>query len=196
MTLREQGLSIVHPFYDDFSRLPFHYDVWKKYRPESMEKLNFVLVDDCSARPLMGALDVSKLENNLHVFRIQDDLRWNTCGALNLGITQAPDEWVVCMDSDCMLFPEYLEKLLDESPDPDKFYYFKRIRLCEQWPEKKLLDRYLPCAILMTKTAFLKIGGFDEDFTGAYTGGYGFFDTDLENKIKAQGLRMQYNDIR
>lgn len=195
MTLRAAGLSIVHPVYDDFSRLPYHYAVWRKYKPESMARLNIVLVDDHSKHPLMGTLDVTVAEN-LHVYRISDNLKWNTPGALNLGITQAPDEWVLCMDSDCMLFPDMLEKLLDQSPDPEKFYYFKRKRICNTSAEKAALDRYLPCAILTTKTAFLKIGGFDEDYTGAYSGGYGFFDTDLENRIKAQRLRMQYNDIR
>lgn len=194
MTLREQGLSIVHPFYNDFSRLPFHYAAWEKYRPKSMAKLNFVLVDDHSTPSLMGAFDTTKIKN-VSIYRIEQDLKWNTPGALNLGITQAPNEWVICMDSDCMLFPEHLEKLLDESPDPEKFHYFKRIRMSNTL-DRLRVNRYLPCAILMTKTAFLKIGGFDEDFTGACSGGYGFFDTDLENRIKAQGLRSQYNAIR
>jgi len=194
MKLRDIELSIVIPFYNDFRRLPFHVENWGNYKPASREKLHFVLVDDCSVRPLIGAIDVSVVEN-LYVYRVKDDLKWNTPGALNLGITQAPTEWVVCMDSDCMFFPENLEKLLDFEPEPDKFYYFKRKRICNDWPEKLLLDRYLPCAILMTKTAFLNIGGFDEDFSGARSRGYGFFDTDLENRIKVAGLRQQVNGV-
>jgi len=194
MTLRETGLSIIHPFYNDFRRLPFHVKNWGSYNPESRSKLHFVLVDDYSIRPLIGVIDVSVVEN-LYVYRVMEDLRWNTPGALNLGVMQAPTEWVCIMDSDCMFFPENLEKLLDFEPEPDKFYYFKRQRISDTMPEKLLLDRYLPCAILMTKTAFLNIGGFDEDFSGAHSGGYGFFDTDLENRIKVAGLRRQVDGV-
>jgi hypothetical protein len=36
--------------------------------------------------------------------------------------------------------------------------------------------------MLMRKEMFLNINGFDEDFTGTYSGGYAFFDNHFDHK--------------
>lgn len=188
MKLREMGLSICHPFYNDKPRLEHHIRNWERYSEDDMKALSFVLVDDGSKEPLITWTDFSKVNvPRLSIYQIMQNLKWNTPGALNLCITQAPTEWVIIMDSDCLLHPEDLNRLLDQEPDPDTFWLFRRNRISDN--ENCLNAKkgaLLPCSILMTKTAYHKLGGFDEDFTGERSGGYGFFDSDFTNRAKRQ----------
>lgn len=189
MKLREQGLTIVHPFYDDQPRLEHHIRNWTRYSDAAKAALNLVLVDDGSKEPLIAWADFNKVAEDvkipLHIYRVIQNLKWNTPGALNLGITQAPTEAVLIMDSDCLLQPEEMDKLMDFEPESEYFYYFMRNRISynEHWLAAKK-EQPLPCSILMTKTAFYTLGGFDEDFTGERSGGYGFFDSDFEHRAK------------
>lgn len=190
MKLREQGLTIVHPFYDDQPRLEHHLRNWLRYSPEAKDALNLVLVDDGSKEPLIAWADFNKVVDDIKVksfsiYRVIQNLKWNTPGALNLGITQAPTEWVLIMDSDCLLQPDDLDRLMDFEPDPAMFHLFHRNRISYNDHLLKAKERQpLPCSILMTKTAFRELGGFDEDFTGERSGGYGFFDSDFTNRAK------------
>lgn len=180
-------LTLVHPFYNDGTRLPFHFDAWKSYDPKVWDKLGIVLVDDGSNPALTTWNAMKRVPNvNLTVYRIKKDLRWNTPGALNLGITQAPTEWVLIMDSDCMLYKADMEKLLEQDLDVNLAYYFPRIRVTDNQSLKAIDGRELTCSILFHKTLFYEINGFDEDFTGEYSEGYGYFDVDFNHKIDAR----------
>jgi len=191
MNLREMGLSICHPFYNDKPRLEHHIRTWEQYSEEDRKALNFVLVDDGSKEPLITWTDFDQVRiSNLHVYQIMQNLKWNTPGALNLCITQAPTEWVIIMDSDCLLLPDDLNRLLDLEPDPEIFWMFRRHRISEDEDRLKAKkNEVLPCSLLMTKTAFHKLGGFDEDFTGERSGGYGFFVSDFPNRAKKYATR-------
>ena len=181
--LIERGLTIVVPFYDDFNRLELQFKNWRKFSQKVRDKLHIILVDDCSPNPLI--LPPSKLKRinfDLSIYRITTDLKWNTPGALNLGITQAPTEWVFIMDSDCLIEPDMIEKLMVELTPEQRFIYWFRRRRITNDPKKAGNKKYLPCTILFNKTMFHEIGGFDEDFTGGHNDGYGFFDNDFGYK--------------
>jgi len=193
MKLREMGLSVCHPFYNDQPRLEHHIRNWEQYSEEDRKPLHFVLVDDGSKKPLIAWTDFSRVKvANLYIYQIMQNLKWNTPGALNLCVTQAHTEWVIIMDSDCLLQPEDMTKLLDFEPDPEIFYLFHRNRISNnEYLLKTKARQLLPCTILMTKTAFHKLGGFDEDFTGERSGGYGFFDTDFTRRAKMYAIRRE-----
>lgn len=197
MRLRDLGLSLIHPFYNDKARLRYHIANWKQYSPEVMRSLQIILVDDGSKVPLIDWADFKSLDlKNLHIYRITKDLKWNTPGALNLGITQAPTDWVTIMDSDCLFEPAFIEKLMDFKPDPGVVYHYHRDRVTNS-PHLKTVKvgQFLPCAMLMHKDAFYTVGGFDEDFTGENSGGYGFFDTDFSHRVKLKMRRDVVPDV-
>jgi hypothetical protein len=122
-------------------------------------------------------------ELNIGVYRIMDDLKWNTPGALNLGFTVAPDPWVLTMDSDCTFGSDDMQKFLDADPREEAVYKFNRQRLGNRGLGENLDNkRFLPCSLLMHKNLFWHVGGFDEDFTGEYTGGYAYFDAYFDRR--------------
>jgi glycosyltransferase involved in cell wall biosynthesis len=181
--LIDQGLTIVHPFYNDKERFDLQFPYWQSYDDIVKQYLKITIVDDCSKEPVSSYITRSKqkrIDFNLTGYRITEDLKWNTPGALNLGIMQATTDWVLIMDSDCLLNAEMIDTLMSElSPKENWLYYFPRNRITDD-PIKKLNVRFLPCAILFHKNTFKTIGGFDEDFVGARSGGYGVFDNHFE----------------
>ena len=191
-TIREAGgLTVVHPFFDERARFEKQVEIWANWSDDVKENVRVVLVDDCSSSPVHTWLTESVLKKlsglRFTIYRIKTDLQYNTPGSLNLAFTVAPTEFVLTMDSDCAFDSENIAKFLDATPRTDVVYKFRRQRLGASKPrgkngfgrmghERLDITRYLPCSMLMHKEVFWNIGGFDEDFTGANSGGYGFFD--------------------
>lgn len=191
------GVSLIHPFYNDEKRMALHYDIWEKWSERVCKNVNITLIDDGSPTPLVIPEDKKALfiqkGVKITVYRILKDLKWNTPGALNLGVLMAPNPWVLFMDSDCFFDSENWEKILDYSPDIHRITKFPRKRYGDSAKEDIRTTRYLPCAMLMHRNVFTKIGGFDEDFTGENSKGYGFFDNEFDGRaIKLEAYSTKY----
>lgn len=191
-SLGDLGFTLVHPFYNEKQRFDLQFETWLEWPERLREKVRIVVIDDGSPSPVLSWLTPSKMKRigslKLSIYRVLEDLKWNTPGALNLGFMTAPTEFVLCMDSDCAFNAFYLEKFLHISPREDSIYLFPRKREGEK-DENIHNTRYLPCSMLMHKNVFLAVNGFDEDFTGARSGNWGFFDNDFIRKAKTAGYR-------
>lgn len=185
-TLAEVGLTIVHPFYNEKMRYHLQEDRWVKWNDRCKAVVKVILADDHSdpgVHTYMGtAPDI-----DLAIYRAKQDLKFNTPGCLNMGIKEATTEWVLIMDSDCMLEPDRLDWLLNWKPNQEFCLRFHRDRITNNEAAKK--HRILGCSILFSKTQWETVGGFDEDFTGAWSGGYGYFDNDFNRKLAKAGFR-------
>ena len=183
--LAEKGLTIVHPFYNERNRFELQYNNWAKWSNFVRDRVRVTLIDDGSPDPVHTYITKHKHLNSLNfdIYRIEQNLKWNTPGALNLGLTVAPTEWVLIMDSDCAFNSDNMETLLTADLEPNAVYKFPRQRLGNE-SEDTANRRYLPCTMLMHKSLIWKFGGFDEDFTGEHSGGYAFFDSDFDLRIK------------
>ena len=187
-TLFEQKLTIVHPFYNDETRLIKQVEAWSEYETHIKKAIQFILVDDGSQNPLHKQIEKIELppDLNLDVYRIDEDLKWNTPGALNLGIEKATTDWILIMDSDCLLDNSNLKWITKLRPDLGFMYRFNRQRITNL-ESLKGHERFLGCTILFSKATFLDVGGFDEDFTGKWSGGYGFFDNEFVQSVLEKG---------
>lgn len=184
-TLYDLGLTLIHPFWGEVERFKKLFEHWKGYSSRVKDVLKIVVIDDCGDPPmhtLMTRNRTKYTDFNLSIYRITDDLLRNTPGALNLGVMVAQTPWVLIMDSDCIFNNENMERLLELPVLHNWIYKFRRKRETEDAHLAKN-NRYLPCTILMAKDAFLDVNGFDEDFTGEYTGGWAFFDTHFDHKL-------------
>lgn len=182
----KKGLTIIHPFYNDNERLSYHIENWKTWPDRLLDKITIIIVDDHSDQPIHKEFIARRGEVpnlNINIYRIKDNLRFNTPGAINLGVEAAPSPYFVFMDSDCMLERPMIEKLMTLRPDPCFHYWFPRKRITNVEGPAKYNTRYLPCAILTNRNVWDIVGGMDEDFTGEWSGGYGFFDNYLQWKL-------------
>lgn len=181
------GLSLVYAFYNnEAKRFDLQWENWFKYPKPMRDQLHIVIVDDGAEVPIVnfvrGARRKILSELNIEFYRIKQDLRWNTPGALNLGVLQAPTDWVLTLDSDCIIEYDHMKLLLDTlSPDNRSVFFFERTKRI--YKDKIVYRRYHPCAMLMHKQTFKDIGGFDEDFTGERSGGYAVWDRDFECRV-------------
>jgi hypothetical protein len=177
------GVSLIHPYYKDTRRLELQFGIWKDWSPRVCANVDITLVDDGSPTPLELTPDQKKLVADkglrIAIFRILKDIRYNTPGALNLGVTVAPKPWVLFMDTDCFFESKYWEMILDLKHDDFILSKFNRQRYgTTETPNVLNNHRFLPCTMLMHKQVFWNTGGFDEDFNFEGTaGGYGLFDT-------------------
>lgn len=184
--LWDLGLTLIHPFFGEEKRFEIQYDNWMKLPTEVKDAIKIIVVDDCgkpAMHELMTPSKVKRCDLNLSIFRITDDIRYNTAGALNLGIMMADTAWTLIMDSDCLFEGPEFQKLMTICPDKNWVYKFDRNRITENAHWKKN-TRYLPCTMLQHKDIFLDINGFDEDFCYKTRGGYAFFDNHYDYKFQ------------
>jgi hypothetical protein len=186
-SVRDLGLTLLHPFFGEPKRFELLVENWSNYPQRIKDELQIIMVDDHGAPSLKSLItpEVEKKLEGVHltVYRIEDDLKHNTPGSLNLGFMLAATPYILTMDSDCTFLPGAMEKVMELKPMKDWMYKFDRLRVTENedWAKN---TRYLPCTMLMHKDMFLDINGFDEDYTGTRSGGYGFFDTHFDYKIE------------
>ena len=181
------GLTIVHPFYNEKERLELQWRFWMGWNDLWGSTVRVIIADDHS-EPGMHTYIPFKPEFDLRVYRAKKNLRHNTPGCLNMGIKEALTDWVLIMDSDCFLRLDQLSWLLNLRPNKDWIYRFHRDRVTKVKTNR--LHMILGCSILFHKSAWQDVGGFDEDFTGEYTGSYSHFDNDFIFKLTKAGYRM------
>ena len=185
-------VSLIHPYYNDAKRLALQLKIWQDWSDTVCQNVDITLVDDGSPEPLnLSDADIKMFSDKgikVSVYRILENLKWNTPGALNLGVAMAPQPWVLFQDSDCFFESAAWEKILILNHPSNRVGKFARKRYGNPKTEDLKNDRYLNCTMLMHKTLFFSLGGFDEDFTGQNSGGYGFFDTDFDWRAQAAGV--------
>ena len=170
-------ITIFHIYYGQQEMLPIHRKAWESHRQE----VDYCLIDDASPKPVRGMK-----HPRLTVFRIRKDIPWNIAGARNLGFHVAQTEWVLGADVDHVVTAEALDQIvrLDMS-DPKRAYVFRR----------RTNDGFIGCDaiinILMNKKMFFEMGGYDEDFSGAY----GKEETFFSRCLRSKGIRVIKSDI-
>ena len=189
-------VSLIHPYYKDRKRLDLQFGIWSQWSERVCKAVDITIVDDGSPEPLqLTSSEQEFFERKgikFAVFRILEDLKWNTPGALNLGVLVSPQPWVLFQDSDCFFESSMWEKILDLDHPINKIGKFERKRYGNPETENLENHRYLNCTMLMHKHVFMHLGGFDEDFTGQYSGGYGFFDTEFDARAEKWGVWSEY----
>ena len=197
VSLWDSKLTIVQTFYNDFERLKFQRENWETYPDKLRRAINFIFVDDCSDPPLHEEFERLPVDLNMVIYRATEDLKWNTQGAWNLGITKAPTSWVLNMPSDSAIQVDDLTKLMDMKPHKKFFYKLYRTRITND--KSVRLRRFEPHAevLILNKESFKDVGCFDEDFVGERSGGYGIFDNYLMDTLVRCGYKLAIiNDVR
>ena len=190
-TLEDTRLTLVHPFYNEKARFERQVEIWRGWSEYVRDRVDIVVIDDGSPNPVAGYItdEIDEVLSglNIAIYRITKDLKWNTPGALNLGLEVAMTDWVLIMDSDCAFSNEHMETLLQADPEPFAVYKFPRHRIGDASLGENLDNRrFLPCTMLFHRSLFMdKVGGFDEDYTGEYSDGYAYFDTDFDERAWA-----------
>lgn len=183
------AITLVAPFYRNPLMLKRQVQEWNEY-PEGV---NVICVDDGSPEPALPIILSNsrrcaihrdgKVCNEAQLYRIQNDIPWNRGGARNLGAHLAETDWIIHVDIDHVLPADAADKLLDYKLDKKSWYRFPRWRVgkadetrkkdqipndCEYGQVHPHVDSYLIRKELYWSD---KVGGYDEDYSGALGGG-------------------------
>lgn len=181
-TLADLGFTIVTPFYNEYDRFQGQIKNYNSQLPALKEEFKVIFVDDGSDPPLSTWKGMDSIGFNLSVYRISDDVRGNTAGAFNLGVSQAVTNWILTSESDFLLTPEVLNQIAQIEPKEMSVYRFHRAR-------RK--HRMIGAMMLFQQSTFREVGGFDEDFVTEWGDCYGCFDQDFNNKCRECGYQMR-----
>ena len=151
---------------------------YANYAPDVLDRLHFVIVDDCS--PLR--FEIPDLDLNMTWLRITDDILWNQPGARNLGAVYAKSDKILLCDLDYE-FPEHTLRHMIARRNPGKNFYQFRHHDGKKHGRSGHGNNFL-----VSRARFLRLYGYDEEYAGAY----GEEDYRLVNFFKYHGTWKKY----
>ena len=168
------NLTIIHTYYNEKSLLETQIERWNVYN----QPVNIILIDDGSQK--IPAIDVIKEHTlkdyiNFSLYRVTEDIGFNSHGCRNLGARLANTEWLVFLDIDYTLQPSHLHKLKNDPLDSDTWYEMNA-KFMGQGDSYMALNQFV-----ITRNMFLEEGGYDESFVPYHHG-----DRELLNKLASK----------
>ena len=164
-------ITLIIPYYRNPEKLKIQWETWNQYTKEIWEKLDIILIDDCSPEPASKILKhclSQAARDNLKLHRVKKDIPWNQHGCRNLGARLANTKWLLMTDMDRIIAYRSMYDLVCSKLD-DKFMYKpfqERVSA-----NRSIQDELIPGnQFIVTKENFWKVGGYDEDYCGTYGG--------------------------
>jgi hypothetical protein len=189
MNVDDPLLTISVAYYNEPKHLKKWVDqqsIWKKMDMP----IHLQIIDDGSQ--ITPASEIIKESMpNISLYRVKEDLGFNSHGCRNLGMKVAPTSWVLLSDIDLSYPISTLNKMLLDIEDcklSQDYYYqpvhFNNIIIIN-------INNFL-----IHKDTFWKTGGYDEEFTGLHYGdrtflaNLGQFAVESDNGYFAYRLRL------
>lgn len=173
---------------------------WAEYPEHVRRHFRFVVVDDGS--PTHPA----ECPPWVHLYRIDTDIPWNQHGARNLAAQESPDPWLLMLDIDHVLTAENAARLIEhDDVQSHEWYRFPRERIgaADDTRTKDLSLRGIDPTLsrvpvnphcnsfLVSREAYWRAGGYNEDFCGTYGG-----DTEFLRELRhAAGDPVELSDV-
>lgn len=184
-------LTLCIPYYENPSMLARQIETWNDYDLKTQGGFSVAIVDDGSPRnPALPVIQANPCKLKIRLWRIAENIPWNQHGARNLAAKAVGGNgWLLMTDIDHILEPDAARAVVVAEIDRRYHYTFNRISLPERSPYKMHCNSFL-----VTREAYWKAGGYDEDYCGTY-GGDGPFLRALrqvapERRMEVALLRM------
>lgn len=173
MDYKEHRLTIGYTYYEEPELLTEQISLWEKY-PADIE---IIVVDDgSSVFPASDILKNISILPNLKLYKVNEDLGFNSHGCRNLIASVASSDNILFLDIDCQFYPNEIAYLKTVKYNKDSFYRFGSYSLVSY--------RYSKTGhvnvFIVNKNTFWEVGGYDESFTGWHYG-----DREFLNRLSA-----------
>ena len=152
-------LSVIVHIYNNQKALEDQARFWRDW--DFDHDIELIFIDDGSSPPLT----TEALPPMAKCYRVLEDIPWNMPGAKNLGAKYAQGEWLLFYDADQFLAADGIKQLISRLPSlkPNNLYRFRRYSI----QNSEELCVHQNCQVIR-KDEYIRIGGFDEDFSGSY----------------------------
>lgn len=130
------------------------------------------IADDGSMiEPAQKFFDKRPPQPNMRLFRVKEDIGFNSHGARNLLMRQTRDDWNMLSDIDRRYPVETLVSFFkSDTLCPDEYYSF--YEMIQSSPDRFSLNDFV-----VHRDAFWKTGGYDEEFVNIHWGDRTFLNT-------------------
>lgn len=163
MASSEYRLTIGYTYYEDPELLQEQIKLWKQY-PSLIE---IIVVDDgSSVFPAEDFLKDLKILPTLKLYKVNENLGFNSHGCRNLIATVASSDYVLFLDLDCHLNPNDVGYLRTVSYNENSLY---RLASYSKISGNYHKDGHVN-VFIVNKNTFWQAGGYDESFTGYHHG--------------------------
>ena len=137
------------------------------------ERLKLIVVDDCSDVSPIELIN-ARSDSRISLYRITEDLGFNSHGARNLAMKETTTEWNLLVDIDFKVenIQNIIEQIENEELEPTIPHFFSVILSYREVPDDTA--RVSVNDFLITKTAYWKQGGYDPEFFGWHHGDRAF----------------------
>ena len=165
----KRDFSFVYAYYDnakmfkDIQQTKY----WQTYPKHIRNRLEIIVVDDCSPNHMAADNLIEDRNFELKVFRVEKDIPWNQDCARNIGVHESTGDWLFLSDMDFAWGEDVVGMMMAMvdagAIDKHKYYTFERLDVFNNAPYKPHPNTYF-----MHRSLFEKTGGYDEIFAGYY----------------------------
>jgi glycosyltransferase involved in cell wall biosynthesis len=182
-------LTYITTYYDDDTRNEAKHleRLLKQLKDYNNPNLKLIVVDDAS--PNVPAKDViAEYKNdNITLFRVTEDIGFNSHGARNLAMQHTTTKWNLLVDNDNMVvgLDNIFEQL--DSLEEDKMHFFPVVHKFsgQSSPTRPSVNDFL-----ITKKLFWLVEGYDSELFGFHIGDQEFLQK--VNKIRGKQYSVIY----
>ena len=178
--MSRNDLTIIHTYYNERKLLETQIERWNVYNTP----VNIILIDDGSQEvPAIDVIREHELKENINfsLYRVTEDIGFNSHGCRNLAASIAKTEWLLFLDIDYTIQPSDLKRLQTEELHPDSWYELNA-KFNGRGDSYMALNQFL-----IPKALYLDSGGYDESFVPYHMGDRDFLNS-LEKKYQKENL--------
>lgn len=161
--LSRNNITIIQTYYNERFYLETQIERWNNYNTP----VNIILIDDGSQiEPAENVLREHTLKDNINfsLYRVTEDIGFNSHGCRNLGARLAQSNWLLFQDIDYTIQPGDLIRLQQETLDLNSWY-----ELNAKFQGRG--DTYMALnQFVIPRKLFLDSGGYDESFVPFHYG--------------------------
>ena len=161
--LSRNNITIIQTYYNERFYLETQIERWNNYNTP----INIILIDDGSQiEPAENVLKEHTINDNINfsLYRVTEDIGFNSHGCRNLGARLAKSNWLLFQDIDYTLQPSDLKRLQTETLDLNSWYELNAKFQGRGNPYMALNQFLIP------RKLFLDSGGYDESFVPFHYG--------------------------
>jgi len=168
------SVSVLIPFFNAHRYIE---ETLRSVEAQTLQDYEIVIVDDGSTDPESGEI-LSRLQVRDERIRVVEGGRRGLPATRNRGVLEARSELIYFLDSDDLISPTALEKLvLAAALRPDKAFFYSSVRhfgaiegvASDPFDAERLKrENFLAMSCLIRRDTYLQVGGMDEALLDSY----------------------------
>ena len=167
-------ISINLTYYNEPIWFRYWYNIFKKFHHNGANIRLNICDDGSQKQPISYFFEKNPPFPNMRLFKVKEDIGFNSHGARNLLMQQTQTEWNLMTDIDRHYPLKTLYSIIEEESinNLKKGMYYSLKELTRSSKDGFSINEYVA-----SRTDFWKTGGYDEEFTNIHWGDRYFLDT-------------------